>query len=84
MDGFNISVTVNPRLTWTDKIATFRADGGDGGAPFIRQEEKPLTSSKQAEDSPEEFSNDRWLFGVDYTGAFGYGFWQHANLATMT
>ncbi len=78
-----IEVVANPRLTWTTKVATFRADGGDGGAPFIRQEEVPLQVSHQAEGAPEEFHNRRHLYGVNCTGAMGFGFWQHACLATM-
>ena len=81
--GLQIEVRQNPRLTWTDKIVGFRADGGDGGRPFIRQEEKPLDVSAQAEGSPEEFNNKRHLYGVDWTGNYGYGFWQHACLQTL-
>lgn len=80
----NIEVVANPRLTWTDKFATFRRDRGDGAAPFIRQEEHPLNVSAQAEGSPEEFSNKRHLYGVDWAGNYGYAFWQHANLTTFT
>ena len=83
LDGFSIGVVNNPRLTWADKISVFRADRNDGVAPFIRQEEKPLNVAEQTEGSPEEFNNDRWVFGIDFTGNFGYGFWQHAVLATM-
>lgn len=79
----NISVVPNARLTWTDKIAAFRADGSDGGRPFIKQEEVPLSVTAQAEGSSEEFNNRRHLYGVEWTGAFGYGFWQHACLGQM-
>ncbi len=81
--GLQIEVGMNPRLTWTDKIAGFRRDGGDGGRPFIKQEEVPLEISAQAEGSPEEFNNKRHLYGVNWSGNFGFGFWQHATLATM-
>jgi phage major head subunit gpT-like protein len=81
---FNISVLPNPRLTWTDKFAVFRADQGDGAAPFIRQQETPLNVSSQAEGSPEEFYNKRHVYGIDYNGNFGFGFWQHAVLTTLT
>ena len=84
LPGINISVLPNPRLSWTDKFATFRADVGDGTKPFIKQEEVPLNVKSQAEESWEEFNNNRWVFGVDWTGGFGYGAWQHAVLTTLT
>lgn len=80
----SIEVAANPRLTWTTKFATFRRDMGDGVAPFIRQVEQPLQVSAQAEGSVEEFNNKRHLYGVDWTGNYGYGFWQHAALSTFT
>jgi len=78
LPGMSLSVVPNPRLTWTDTFAVFRADGSDGGAPFIKQEEVPLTTPYQAEGSPEEYHNGRHLYSVDWTGQVGYGFWQHA------
>lgn len=83
MAAFNIAVQANPRLTWTDKIVIFRVASDDGVKPFIRQSEKPLSVKSQAEGSAEEFYNDRWVFGLDYNGNVGYGFWQHAVLVLM-
>jgi phage major head subunit gpT-like protein len=83
IDGFNLQLVANPRLTWTDKFATFRADMGDGAAPFIKQEEVPLNVSFQAEGSKEEYDNKRHTYSVDWVGNFGPGFWQHANLTTL-
>ncbi|MCG8434460.1 MAG: Mu-like prophage major head subunit gpT family protein [Gammaproteobacteria bacterium] len=80
LPGLSFSVLPNPRLPWTDKFATFRADMSDGVKPFIKQEEQPLNVSAQAENSPEEFYNKRHVYGVDWIGNYGYGFWQHACL----
>ena len=82
--GIDIAVVPNARLTWTDKISVFRRGGGDGGAPFINQIENPLEVTALAEGSEEEFKNGRHLYGVNYSGNVGYGFWQHACLMTMT
>lgn len=79
---FDISVAANARLTWTEQIAVFRADGNV--KPFIRQNEKPVTMKVQAEGSQVEFDEDKWRFGVDARRNVGYGYWQHACLATMT
>lgn len=80
--GFNIEFAVNPRLTWTEQIVTFRTD--DGGKGLIRQNEKPVELKAKAEGSEYEFDNDAWQFGVDARRATQYGFWQDACLATMT
>lgn len=82
MDGFNISLRANSRLTWTTKFATFRLDGDT--KPFILQEEVPLNVSAIAEGSEEEFKNKRHLYGVDWSGNVDYGFPQHACLHTFT
>lgn len=80
--GFNISLTINPRLTWTTKFAVFRADGNT--KPFIRQEEEPVQISAIAEDSELEFNEEKHHYGVKATRNVGYGFWQHACLTTLT
>lgn len=82
MDNMQIAIAANPRLTWTDKFAVFRADGAV--KPFIKQEETPVNVSAIAEGSEEEFKNKQHLYGVDAWRNVGYGFWQHAVLATMT
>lgn len=78
--NLQIDVVPNPRLnaSFTDSFVTFRADDDDGVKPFIRQQETPLSIRYQAENSPEEFWNNRHVYGVDYDGNFGYGMWQHA------
>src|SRR3990167_103571 len=80
--NFAINFAVNPRLTWTDKFAVFRADGSV--SPFIRQEETPVQLNAIAEGSEEEFKNQRHLYGVDCWRNVGYGYWQKACLVTMT
>lgn len=81
MAGFQIALAVNPRLTWTTKLAVFRADGAV--APFIRQEEEGITVDALAEGSEEEFKNDRHLYGIKAIRNVGYGYWQQACLVTM-
>lgn len=79
---FNLTPAINARLTgWTDKIAVFRGDGAT--KPFIVQIEEELTVSAQAEGSPEEFNNNRHLYGVKKIGNAGYGMWQHACRVTL-
>lgn len=79
--GFNISLDVNPRLTWTTKFATFRADAQT--APFIRQSEKPVELKAKAEGSEFEFDHDKHQYGVDCNRNVGYGYWQQACLTTF-
>jgi phage major head subunit gpT-like protein len=80
--GFNISVVVNPRLTWTDKFSVYRTDGET--KPFILQEEVPIFVDAIAEGSELEFTYKKHWYGVQWEGAVAYGFWQHACLVTMT
>lgn len=82
--NLNIKVVSNARLTptWTEQIAVFRDDGNV--KPFIRQNEKEVELKTQAEGSQIEFDEDKWRFGVDARRNVGYGYWQHACLATMT
>jgi phage major head subunit gpT-like protein len=79
--GFNVQVAANARLTWTAQIAVFRTDGSV--RPFIVQEEIPLTVSAIAEGSELEFKEDMHQYGVMESMNVGYGYWQHACLATM-
>lgn len=80
--GFNFDLWVNPRLTWTDKFATFRTDGN--AKPLIRQEEEAVKIDAIAEGSELEFNDKKHHYGVSATRNVGYGFWQHANLSTFT
>ncbi len=80
--NFSISVAPNTRLSWTDKFATFRTDGNV--KPFVRQQETGVMLKAKAEGSEYEFDNDAHQYGVDTWRNVGYGYWQHACLATMT
>jgi phage major head subunit gpT-like protein len=82
MPGFDISLAPNTRLTWTDKLAVYRTDGVV--KPFIRQQETDVMLKVVAEGSEYEFHNDAHQYGIDAWRNVGYGFWQHACLATMT
>lgn len=79
---FRVRVVPNARLTWTDKLAIFRADGGI--KPLIRQQETPVDLKVKAEGSEFEFDYDAHQYGIDTWRNVGYGLWQHACLATMT
>lgn len=81
LGGFNYTLAVNPRLSWTTKFALFRADG-DAGA-LIRQEEQGITVQAVAEGSELEFNNDVHRYGVKAMRNVGYGFWQRAVLTTF-
>lgn len=82
LDDVSVSVTQNPRLTWTDKFAVFRTDGSVKS--FIRQEEKPVEIDAIAEGSELEFKEKKHHYGVDTWRNVGFGFWQHACLAQLT
>jgi phage major head subunit gpT-like protein len=82
LGGFNVNLAINPRLTWTEKFATFRTDGDV--SPFIRQEEEGVTVSAIAEGSELEFNNDVHHYGIKSIRNVGYGFWQKACLTTFT
>jgi hypothetical protein len=81
MAGFQIALAINPRLTWTTKLAVFRADGQLSA--FIRQEEEDITVSALAEGSEEEFKNDRHLYGIKAIRNVEYGYPQKACLVTF-
>ncbi|AET73294.1 major head subunit [Emiliania huxleyi virus PS401] len=78
LDGFNFSLAVNPRLTWTDKLAVFRTDGP--AAPFIQQEEEGVKVASVAEGSELEFNEDKHHHGISAWRNVGYGYWQDACL----
>lgn len=80
--GYSFQLAVNPRLTWTEKFAIFRTDGA--ASPLIRQEEEGIRISAIAEQSEEEFKNDRHLYGIKAIRNVGYGYWQKACLVTLT
>lgn len=81
LGGFQVNLAVNPRLTWTTKLAVFRADGDV--APFIRQEEEGIKIAAIAENSELEFTTDMHQYGVKAIRNVGYGYWQKACLVTL-
>jgi len=81
MDGMNIEVVANPRLTANDKIRVFRTDGRT--KPFIRQEEVPVEVSAQAEGSDVEFKHKEHHYGLYASGNAGFGMWQHGCEVTL-
>ena len=76
-----INIVINPRLTWTTKFAIFRTD--EAAKPFILQEEQIPDVIALGEGSEYEQLNKEQLFGVDWTGNVGYGYWQFACLVTL-
>jgi phage major head subunit gpT-like protein len=82
LGGFNVSLAVNPRLSWTTKFAVFRTDGDV--APFIRQEEQEISIAAIAEGSELEFEEDVHHYGIKALRNVGYGYWQKACLTTFT
>jgi phage major head subunit gpT-like protein len=82
LEGFNLSLSVNPRLTSGAKFYVFRADGKT--KPFIRQEEEGVTVAAVAEGSELEFNEDKHHYGVKAIRNVGLGYWQHGCLYTFT
>lgn len=84
IDGFNVALAVNPRLTsggWTDEFVTFRTDGSI--KPLIRQEETVPAIKVKDENSEFAFDNDAIQIGIDTWRNVGYGRWQGAVLNTL-
>lgn len=81
-DQFAVNVVANPRLTWTTKFATFRTD--DAAKPFILQEEQMPETVTLDENSEFAKINGECLFGIDWAGNVGFGYWQHACLTTFS
>lgn len=79
---FNLNIVINPRLTWTTKFSIFRTD--EAAKPFILQEENIPDVIALGEGSEYEQLNKEQLFGVDWTGNVGYGYWQFSCLVTFT
>lgn len=84
LDGYNVGLVVNPRLTaggWADEFVTFRTDGSI--KPLIRQEETTPTIKMKDETSEYAFDNDAIQIGIDTWRNVGYGRWQGAVLNTL-
>lgn len=79
--GFALNPVINPRLTWTNKLAVFRTDGQT--KPFIEQVEQDPIIDAIAEGSEREKLTREHLYTVTRIGNVGYGYWQHACLVTL-
>lgn len=82
LDGFNLRVVSNARLTYTTKFATFRTDGRV--KPFIMQEEVPVQLSNLTEGSDTNFLNRNRLYSATWWGGVHFGLWQHGCMTTIT
>ena len=79
--GFRVTPVVNPRLTWTTKLAVFRTDGSV--KPFIWQEEESTSLQAIAEGSEMETLNREHMYGATRICNAAYGYWQHACLVAI-
>jgi phage major head subunit gpT-like protein len=79
--GLQIKLTANARLPWTDKFVVFRTDSRV--KPFIRQSERLIRTSSMWFGSDYHHKHKRLEIGFDNLRNTGYGFWQHACLATL-
>lgn len=82
VQGLNLQLVINPRLTWTTKFALFNAN--TAAKPFIWQEVESPRLSAKAEGSDFEHDNDAHEYGVSVWRAVGYGAWSSACLVTLT
>jgi len=82
MSEFSIKPVVNARLTDATKFYTIRTDGPM--KPFIKQVEQELQVASIAEGSELEFNEKKHRHGVEWMGAFAYGFWNKATVTTFT
>lgn len=79
--GYTVRVIPNSWLTWTDRIAIFRADGT--AKPFIRQQEFISLASVGA-GSELEFNKEVHRYGVSTSRNGGYGLWEHACMTKFS
>jgi len=77
----NINIQVNPRLSWTTKMAVIRTDGGV--KPFILQEEYGAEPWALGPDSEHCTTTGECWYGVDWGGNVGYADWRGAVLITF-
>lgn len=78
---FVLRPVINPRLTWTTKLAVFRTDGTT--KPFIEQVEFDPVMAAIAEGSEMETRDRKHEYTVTRAGNVGFGYWQHACLVTL-
>lgn len=82
LDGFNISLAINPRLAFTTQFVVIRTDAS--AKAFIMQEERPIQAEWLGEGSDFAFDNNAYKFGVKASRNVGYGMWQYAAHATLS
>ena len=80
-DGFNISLTANPLLDYTEEFDVYRTDAPL--KPFIRQSEIPLEIDVLGPGSEHYRLNNQMKVGGYTRRAVGYGRWQYAAHATL-
>lgn len=78
---FRLNPVINPRLSWTTKLAVFRTDGIV--KPFIEQVEFDPEIAAIAEGSERETKERTHLYTVTRSGNVAFGYWQHAALVTL-
>lgn len=82
LNGINLNVVLNPRLTWTTKMMTFAVDSPV--KPIILQDEVPVSISSMAEGSEHEHKFDEHEYGVKAVRNVGPGMWQSCCMTTFT
>jgi phage major head subunit gpT-like protein len=80
--GYEISVKVDPALTWTTKFTVNRVDGRT--KPFIHQEEVPTEMKALAEDSQLEILEDKHFYGVKAIRTIGFGDYKKSVMVELT
>lgn len=79
--GYDVSIQINPRLTWTDKFVVFRTDA-DMKA-LIHQVETDVGLKAKGEGSDFTFDTNHVQYGIDQWSNVEYGFWQYAILSRL-
>jgi len=83
VQGWNIEVVANPRLTSSTRIYIFRLDA-PGNPPFIMQEPGPPEVLWQGPNSWLEWIAHAYGFGIESTRSAGYGGWECSVRATLS
>ncbi|MBU2640497.1 MAG: Mu-like prophage major head subunit gpT family protein [Gammaproteobacteria bacterium] len=78
--GYTVRCVPNPWLSWSDRIAVFRADGS--AKAFIRQTEH-VSFESVAKGSELEFNEEKHRYGASASCNAGYGLWEHAALINL-
>lgn len=81
--GLSLTLMVNPRLTWTNRLAVFRLDGNQLNKPFILQEMGKLNYSEVVEGTETWFQYRKRMHGLDVKSGAGIGAPQGAVLITF-